>query len=746
MFDERKIIEAITGARAPVNLARLVRLFHVKAPERRAFRSLLHDLESRGVISRVSGKNYTAPTARTSSIIGRIEVTSKGFGFVRPDWGNVKGPPPFEGDLFIPVRDMGDALDGDLVRAELMRRGEEGASGRVTTVIEHAHQVIVGRYQQAGRHNGEVIPRNTRLERRIRVPLPAKGLEVKDLDWVEVEIDKFTSPPDHLVGHITSRIGSDGDRGIDVLLILRDRGIVEEFPASVEEEVKHLRFAWDEDMKGRKDYRKLPTITIDPKTAKDYDDGLSVEVLPEGGWRLYVHIADVAHFVRSGTALDNEALDRSTSVYPVDRVVPMLPKKLSNYLCSLVPNEDRLTMTSVMEIGPTGRLLSKKIHSSAIHSDYRMTYEQVQSAFDATDGKPGLGESTEPFKELLPMLAELRTLARALRKTRFTRGALDLDIPQLTVIFDEHGSAADLKFYPRYESHQLVEECMLIANEAVAQFLTEKKAPLLYRVHEVADQERLEKLEPALKLFGISLMSRGEITPLDIQKALVKAQEHPAGHIVRRLILRALKRAVYDPENAGHFGLASECYCHFTSPIRRYPDVIVHRQLKALESNSPLPYAREENDLDELGEHTSSRERRAQEAEWESTTIKSLEFMKKFEGQEFTGYIASLQSWGIYVELEEYPVEGFVKKISLAADKYELDDTGVKYVGRLSGHVIKLADKVRVRIDKIDALAQRLDLTLLDQPDPPKGLRSPAKARREAPPEKKRGAPKRGRR
>ncbi len=731
MFDEKQVIKAIRDSRAPINLVQLSRKFGVRAPDRRAFRTFLRDLEERGLVARVSGKNYTAPTGRTSQVMGRLEVTSKGFGFVRPDWSSLKGKPPFAGDLFIAQKDLGEGLDGDLVRADVIRRGEQGPSGRITEVMEHAHKRMVGWYQSMGRV-GDVIPRNKRTDRRVRVPLPPKELGIGDFDWVEVEIEKFTPAPEPLVGRIVARIGSDEDRGIDVLLLLRDRGIVEEFPLSVENEVKALGFRGEEDLVHREDHRALVTITIDPKTAKDYDDALSIRKRAGGGWELYVHIADVSHFLKQGTALDDEALERATSVYPVDRVVPMLPHKLSNYLCSLVAHEDRLTMTAVMEIGNDGQLLSKRVHSSVINSNHRLTYEQVQSAFDEIDGKSP-AEPTEFFRDVMADVKELRACARVLRRARFERGAQDLDIPQLQVVFDEDGAVSDLRFYPRFEAHQLVEECMLIANEAVAQYLTERQAPLLYRIHEVADEDRLEKIIPVLKVFGISFGRGKTIKPRDIQQALAQAQQHPAGHIVRRLILRALKRAEYSPENAGHFGLASDCYCHFTSPIRRYPDVIVHRQVRALEERARLPYPQDENNLEELGEHTSNRERRAQEAEWESTTIKALEFMKKHEGDEFDAYISGLQSWGIYVELEQYPVEGMAKKSSLTADHYELDETGVKYVGRNTGHVIKLADKVRVRIDKIEPLEQRMDVTILDQPQRAFGRRGkPAKASRHA--------------
>lgn len=718
MIDEKAILKEILTAPAPLAVSQMARRFNIKGAQRRELRALLAQLVHQGKIVKIRGKNYAAPSGRSGHILGRLEVTSKGFGFVRPDWSNFKDAPPFEGDLFIPPHAMNGAMDGDVVRAEFLRSSKEGASGRIEEVLERAHTRVVGRYRPTNRTHGEVIPRNTRLDRRIDVPLPDKELGIKDHEWVEVEIEEFTAPPAALVGRVISRLGHDEDKGIDVLLVLRDKGIIEEFPESVEEYIKDLRFHWDEDLKGRQDYRELPTVTIDPETAKDYDDGLSVEKLPDGGWRLYVHIADVSHFLEPDSPLDREAVERSTSVYPIDRVVPMLPNKLSNYLCSLVPNEDRLTMTAVMEISPRGELLSKKVYSSVIYSDHRLTYEQVQKTYDGETGE------TAAFKQLLPLLNDLQNISRVLRKARFRRGALDLDIPELRIIFDENGASKDINFYKRFEAHKVVEECMLIANEAVAQLLTEKEAPLLYRIHETADEARLEKLDPVLQIFGIKITRHGgEITPKDIQKAIEAAQDKPAGHILRRLVLRALKRAEYSPDNMGHFGLASECYCHFTSPIRRYPDVVVHRQLKALEKDHNLPYAADDEVLDDLGDHTSRRERRAQDAEFETTKIKALEFMKQFEGEEFEGYISGVQSFGIFIELEQYPVDGLVKIATLTSDYYVLDDTGTRLVGKRSGHVLKLAEKVKVRIDKVDPWGQIMDLSLLGQPAPTKGRR-----------------------
>lgn len=709
MIPDKEVVDLIVKAKAPVSLQEMLRKFRLKGIHRRDFRKQLDRLEETGKIGRVNGKNYTAPSGRSGRIVGRLQVTARGFGFLTPDWSGHDGAPPFPGDLFIPPRNMGNALDGDLVRAELVRVVGEGPTGRIIDVLEHAHTHVVGWYQQTGRKWGEVIPRNKRLDRRITVPIPPPSLGIKDFDWVETEIETYTSPPQPLEGNIVSRIGNDSDRGIDILLVLRDLGIIEEFPKSVELEAKALDFNWEQETKKRRDLRDLPTLTIDPATAKDFDDALSLERIRGGGFRLYVHIADVSHFVRPGSALDVEALERSTSVYPVDRVVPMLPEKISNFLCSLVPNQDRLTMTAEMEFSKDGKLLSSKVYSSIIHSDFRFTYEEAQEVIE------GNAPADAPFTPLVPLIEELARLARLLRKKRFTRGALDLDIPEVNVVFDKEGRVSDLVFRESFEAHNLVEECMLIANESAAQTLEKVEAPVLYRIHEPADETRLEKLADMLRVFGIQLHSgKGPISPTDVQAAIEQAQQIPAGHMVRRLVLRSMKRAEYSPENAGHFGLASKSYCHFTSPIRRYPDIIVHRQLKALETGSPLPYPKEDNNLEELGEHTSERERRAQEAEWEAIAIKSLEFMKRFEGDEFDAFIGGVMNFGIFVELTPYPVEGLVHISQMRDDHYDLDETGVRLVGRRTGRVYRVADPIKVRILKIDPMGQQMDLAIVE--------------------------------
>ncbi|MDX2175515.1 MAG: ribonuclease R [Candidatus Sumerlaeia bacterium] len=720
-FDSAALLAVLRGMPEPATTEELLRAMKLRPGHRRALRLALLELEEEGAAKRLRGERWVASGGGGSTFTGRLEMTRRGFGFVRlePVAGGAR--PPFEGDVFIPPENTGDALHGDLVRVEVLRIDDRGPLGRVKDTLEHTHQRIAGWYQ-ATRKGGRVMPRSQRIEREILTPPPDQALGIADFEWVVVEVTEFTQAPEPLRGRVVERLGADGDRGIDVLLLLRDRGIVEEFSPAAEAEANGAVVDWDGEMRRRTDYRELTTFTIDPVTAKDFDDALSIETLPTG-WRLYVHIADPAHFMRMGGILDAEARERSTSVYPVDRVVPMLPNRLSSDLCSLRPGEDRLTLTAVIEFDRSGSRVRTEFHESAIRSAHRTNYAEIQKLLDGDDAL------RLQYEGIHDELRELLALTRLMRKRRFERGALNLDIPELEVVFDQAGRVADLRFYPRYESHQLIEECMLAANEAVADFLTERGAPLLYRIHEPADEDRLGKLEPVLRAFGIRLNLRdGSMTPDALQKAIAKAETMKGGHIVRRLILRALKRAEYSPRNAGHFGLASKCYCHFTSPIRRYPDVVVHRQLKALLRGAPLPYPADDDgtaELVELGRHTSGQEREAQEAEWEAQRIKALEYMKRHEGDEFDALIASVSQAGMFIELESLPVEGFAPVRTLRSDKYELDDLGIRLVGRNSGRSYKLGQQVRVQVLRSDPMTQELDLRVLEEDAFPPARRAP---------------------
>lgn len=725
LLTAESLLALLRESGGPMTTKEMMARLDLSTEERSDLRHLLKELSRRRQVQRIRGTFWQlAPErVRARELHGRLSVNRRGTAFVRLDPESIEMVGGTR-DVMVSKDDVRDALDGDEVVVEVLRSGHKGLSGRVLEVTRRTRHRIVGMFQRTHKDRAEVLPRNSSIPRHIAVPLPDKKLAVENYDWVMVEITRFTPAPDPLVGTIIERLGSAHEQGIDVLLLLRDKGIVEEFSPALEEEAARLSVDWSEEISRRKDLRALDTSTIDPATAKDFDDALSIEALDAGGWRLWVHIADVSHFVRPGTILDDEAQERSTSVYPVDRVVPMLPEKLSNELCSLRPGEDKLVMTAEMEIRADGSPGKARFYSAVIKSNQRLTYEQVQAYFDE---QPGAADAINA--ELRDKLLMLRDCARAMRKRRFERGALDLDIPELEIAFHEDGEVSHLHFAERFEAHKLVEDCMLAANEAVATHLTKKKAPLLYRIHEQADPDRLEQLMPVLKALQVPLKvsAKGGITHKDLQGVLRELEKRPAGHIIRRIVLRALKRAEYSPDNAGHFGLASPCYCHFTSPIRRYPDVVVHRQLRALEHAAPLPYPADESGhqrLEQLARHTSMREREADDAEWQSAAIKSIEYLKQFEGDEFDGLICGIQPFGMFVELQPHAVEGLVPVRTMRDDRYEADDYGIELVGQRSGRRFRLTDKVRVKLVRANPFEGEMDLELVE------GGRGPSKTPR----------------
>ncbi len=713
--DRDALLEALLESETPLSTREISQHFGIRKSLKQDLRLLLKTLQSEGYVQKTGGKLWRLTPRKKpgkNTLEGQLQINRRGFGFVR--LGKADAERAGYDDVFVREENMGTAMDGDTVTIRIVETDERGARGHVVDVRERRQRILIGRWQQTHKGGGIVIPRSPLLQRRVRVSMPHPDLSVENFDFVGVEITDYTWPPEDLAGRIVERIGAAHEKGIDVLLLLRDRGIVPEFPPAVEDAARALVMSVETELPRREDLRGLPTCTIDPETAKDFDDALSIEPEQGIGWRLWVHIADVTHFVRPDDPIDREAVERSTSVYPVDRVVPMLPEKLSNDLCSLRPNEDRFTMTAEMVVSTSGRIVHSQFYSAVIHSDRRFAYEEVQNIYEK---KPESRNNEDPL--LIQQVLMLRDCASALRNERMKRGALDLDIPETEIVFHEDGRVSHLEQSERFEAHRVVEDCMLAANEAVADFLTRQKAPLLYRIHESAEPDRLERLQPMLAALGIKLpvSKNGEITPQDIQKAIESIKDREAGHILRRLILRSLKRAEYSPRNAGHFGLASKCYCHFTSPIRRYPDVVVHRQLRAVERAGQLPWPSDEDGrsrLRELGQHTSFKEREAADAEMESGRIKAIEFLKKNEGDEFDGYISGIQNFGMFVELLPSGIEGLVHVRSMRDDRYDLDEPGIELVGRGSGRRYRLTDKVRVRVAKAIPFESVLDLELID--------------------------------
>jgi ribonuclease R len=615
-------------------------------------------------------------------------------------------------------------------------------------VLERGTRTVVGTYYGT-KKGGNVIPRDERFNRSLAVPKPDPALGLRDGAFVVANITEWTPSSQPLLGRVEEVLGDPETPGIDVTMIVRDAGVDPDFPSEALEEADAITDAIpDAETARRTDFRAASTFTMDGATAKDFDDALSVQRLPDGMWRLGVHIADVSHYVREGGALDREAYDRATSIYPVDRVVPMLPEKLSNNVCSLRPREDRLTLSVVMDIDSRGRVFDYSIHESVIRSAHRLVYEEVQEFLEGRAPVETLRE-LGPIRDDLDSLCELR---RALTAMRLRRGALDLDMPETRVVFDADGAVKGIERRARLETHRVVEECMLIANEVIATHLFNLHVPSVYRVHEPPDINKLRQLQPVLAHLGIKFPAKHDITPEALQAALDRTARTETGFIARRLILRAMMQAHYDDENLGHYGLASRCYTHFTSPIRRYPDLLVHRLLReAMRAGAPMegvyappgepepeqgmagrrrislmappPLPAERNDflrarLGEWTAHCSERERRAQDIENDSTKIKSLEYMRQHLGEEFWGYVTSVLTWGFFVELEHLPVEGLVHVRNLQDDFYEFDEERMMLVGKQNGATFRLGDKVRVYVENVNVLSMELDFALIEKQVP----------------------------
>ncbi|MBN1900497.1 ribonuclease R [Candidatus Sumerlaeota bacterium] len=684
----------------------ILRILDLKRPYRKEVQNMLRQLEEEGRIHRFKNRRYGLLQS-ADIITGTLRIAKKGFGFVRNDAQSPdKKTLP---DVYINRKNLGAALPGDRVLARLTGRDTERPEGRIAKVLQHAHPEIVGQFYFE-KKGGMVIPRDTRINRVIRISKPGFKNELKNGDYVLARIHDYGDSRTPMMGEIAEIFGQSDEPGLDILLIIRDHGVRPEFPEEVIKESESLPHDISEkEISLRMDFRKIKTFTIDPETAKDFDDALSIERLPNGHYKLGVHIADVAHYVPPGSGIDEEAFNRATSIYPVDRVIPMLPERLSNDLCSLKPEVDRLAMSVIMDVDSEGKVHHSEFYNSVIHSRFRMNYEEAQAVFDHSD--PWICSKYASVRE---DLFHLRELSEILIRMRERSGALDLDVGETDIVFDSSGAVVDICRHPRLASHRLVEQCMILANEAVARKISRLHVPSMYRIHEPPSQEKLHRLVPFFGAYGVHLPPKQNITPAKLQAALEQIERlGEKGPILRRVILRAMMRAQYSPHNKGHYGLASACYAHFTSPIRRYPDLIVHRVLKDVISGEYKNAERQkerEKLLHEWAEHCTDREGLSEEIENESTNIKGLEFMRKFLGYEFEGIISGVAGFGLFVELMRYPIEGMIPIDSLGRDYFIFEESAMRLVGKRSGKTFRLGDKVNVVIERIDILKQEMDL------------------------------------
>lgn len=720
-----RVVSFLTDNAKPVSVRELVRRLGLGKGERGELKPVLRRLIEDGEVVEIRGARIGLPS-RMNLVVGRLTCNPSGFGFVVPE-----ARQPGQGDVYVSAVNIKEALHGDRVVARVERVTPKGAEGRIIRVLERAQSRIVGRYESDGRFGGHVVPFDKRVLHELFVPAGDEaGAQAGQM--VTAEITRPPSATRNPVGRVVQVLGRLEDPGVDLKVVMAKHDLPDAFPPEVEAEAGRVPGeVRPEDLAGRTDFRPWATVTVDPETARDHDDAISLDKLPNGHWLLGVHIADVAHYVAEGSALDQEAYLRGTSVYFPDRVVPMLPHALSSRICSLVEGQDRLTQTVVLELDARGRVRRAEFHDGVIRSAARMSYGQAQGIVD------GDAELRGRFAALTPLFERMDELAGLMRKRRYERGSLDFDLPEPKLVLDASGQMTGIVASERLDSMRVIEEFMLAANEAVAEALSKAGAGALYRIHERPDPERVEEFCELVASLGYRVPTRlEEIRPEDFQLVLRQIQGKPEEKLVSYLLLRTMKLARYHEENLGHFGLATEMYAHFTSPIRRYPDLVVHRALRALRRGGRgAGEAALAEALPEMGRHLSEMERRAAEAERELVEWKKVRFMADKLGEDFTGYVTGAQSFGLFVELEEVYVQGLVHVSSMSDDYYLLDEKAHALKGQNTGQAYRLGDKVRVRVARVDLERRQVDLALVDVLE-----RAAAGARKPAPP---RGAPRR---
>ncbi|MBQ3546816.1 MAG: ribonuclease R [Lachnospiraceae bacterium] len=704
MNERKKIIMDIVNSDAyvPMKAKELAIILNIPRENRDELLEVLDELLEEGKLSVSKKGKYGKP--ENNVLVGKFEGNARGFGFVVLEEEG-------EGeDIFISESDVNDALNGDRVLVTLKnskvgRRRE----GQIVKVVEHAITEVVGTFQKS-KNFGFVVPDNAKISKDIFVPIE-KSKSAVNGHKVVVKITDYGKKNKNPEGVITEIIGHINDPGTDIMSIIKCLGIPVEYPEDVMKQVENVPDEVDgKDIAGRTDLRDVVMVTIDGEDAKDLDDAVSL-VKKDNKYILGVHIADVSHYVTEKSYLDKEALRRGTSVYLVDRVIPMLPHKLSNGICSLNANVDRLALSCIMEIDEKGNVVSHKICESVIKVNKRMDYTTVNKIIEHNDE-----EAIADNKEYVQMFMEMNELALILRNKRHSRGSIDFDFPETKIILDEKGHPIEIKPYERNSATKLIEDFMLIANETVAEDYFWQELPFVYRTHDNPDSEKMLKLSTFINNFGYAIKGEQEIHPKELQKLLEKIAGTDEETLISRLTLRSMKQAKYTTQSTGHFGLATKYYCHFTSPIRRYPDLQIHRIIKEnLQKGLTDKRIRHyESVLPEVADYSSKMERRADEAERETDKVKKVEYMEKHLGEVFEGVVSSITNWGMYVELPN-TIEGMIRINDLLDDYYYYDEDKYELIGNETKRVFKLGQVVKVEVARTDKNLRQIDFKLYEE-------------------------------
>ena len=681
----------------PMKIKEIAVVLQIPREQRDELKEILDALVEEGKIALSKRGKYSK--GKTERLKGIFQANPRGFGFITPENGG--------DDVFVPEENINGAFQGDEV--EFIITGTPGGrrrEGRVVRVLSHSVTHIVGLYEK-NKNYGFVRPDNQRYLTDIYIP-EGKSMDAVSGHKVVVELTSYGGEHMKPEGYVVEIIGHINDPGTDIFSIVKDYDLPVEFPEKVlNQAVRVGKDVSDADCQGRKDLREWMMVTIDGEDAKDLDDAVSVT--KEGGnFRLGVHIADVTNYVQEHSALDREALKRGTSVYLADRVIPMLPHKLSNGICSLNAGEDRLALSCIMTVSPEGDVTDHEIAETVVRVDRRMSYNGVAKILDGDE------KAVRENEEFVPMIRMMKELSEILREKRGRRGSINFDFPETKIELDENGHPVEIRPYERNAATKIIEDFMLLANETVAEEYFWRELPFLYRTHEAPDEEKMRQLGAFINNFGYHIHVRNEVRPKEIQKLLGKVEGTPEEPLISRLALRSMKQARYTTENTGHFGLAAKYYTHFTSPIRRYPDLQIHRIIKEnlrgrLNEERISHY---EQILPEVAAQCSTRERTAEETEREVVKLKKAEYMQKRIGEEYEGVISGVTKWGVYVELPN-TIEGLVHVADMRDDHYEFAEERYELVGEHTGKTYKLGQKVRVRVTEADRIQRTVNFEII---------------------------------